>query len=93
MLSNKLDWDIANPIWAAELNPIVLNPLNSVSIIQNVSLTAGVNVVNHKLGNKMQGWLIVDIQGPASVYRTGSFNDKTLILTSSAAVVVSLGVF
>jgi hypothetical protein len=82
-----------NPILAAILNPVLANPLNSVSILSNVSLIAGANTINHKLGRMQLGWFLVDTQGTATVYRSASFNDLTLTLTASAPVTVSIGVF
>jgi len=79
--------------WKAKLDPVLSNPLNSITIIPNVSLVAGTNTINHKLGQTQQGWILVDQQGVASIYRSAPFNNLTLTLTSSANVVVSIGVF
>lgn len=93
MLSPKLDWLLANPKWAAELNPIITNPMNGITILPNISLTAGVNPINHGLTRKPNGWVVVDIQGPQTIYRSAPYNSATLILTASGAVTVSIGVF
>jgi acetyltransferase-like isoleucine patch superfamily enzyme len=79
--------------WKAILDPILQNPLNNVSILKNVKLVNGVNVINHKLGRVQQGWFITDIDAAATIYRSENFNDKTLTLTSSADCTISLGVF
>lgn len=81
--------------WKSEIDPILSNPLNSMSVLPNVPLVMGTNTINHKLGRVMQGWFVVDIQGIATIYRpnTNPFNDLTLTLMSSAAVTCSLGVF
>lgn len=81
--------------WKSQIDPILGNPLNNMSLLQNVALANGTNIINHKLGRTMQGWVIADIQGVASIYRpsTAPFNDLTLTLVSSAAVTVNLGVF
>lgn len=92
-LSPKLKWETANTIWSSVLNPVIQNPMNSMQILDNLSLVSGVNIINHKLGRMMQGWFVIDIQGIATLYRSSPFNDKTLTLTVSAPVVVSLGVF
>lgn len=92
-LSNKLDWDLANPIWASTLNPLIANPLNYVSILTNQSLVAGVNVINHALGRNMLGWFLTDIQGAATIYRSAPMNKAALVLTSSAPVICNIGVF
>lgn len=93
MLSPKLSWDLANPRWASELNPLLANPLNNVQILQNVSLNNGTTIINHGLGRMQQGWFLTDVQGAATIYRNANFNSTTLSLHSSAAVVVSIGVF
>ena len=93
MLSSKLPWELANPKWASELNPIIANPMTNMSILQNVVLASGTNIINHGLGRTQQGWVLTDIQGAATVYRNASFNNTTLSLSSSAAVTVSIGVF
>ena len=79
--------------WKSILDPVLANPLNDVSILSDVSLKTGVNTINHLLGQKQQGWFLVDIQGVATIYRSAAFNDKTLVLTSSANVTVSIGVY
>ncbi len=92
-LSPKLDWQLANPIWAQALNPIIASPLSSAKIIQHKTLISGVNIINHGLNRVMQGWFIVDINGIASIYRSAPLNGTTLTLTSNAVVTVSIGVF
>ncbi len=79
--------------WKSILDPALANPLNSVFILENVALINGVTTINHKLGQKQRGWFIIDINGAATIYRSQPFNDKTLVLTSSAAVTVNIGVF
>lgn len=79
--------------WSAELNPVLANPTNNVSVLEGVVLKNGATVINHKLGRTMQGWFIVDQTAAASIYRSQPFNSLTLTLTSNAAVTVNLGVF
>ena len=93
ILSQKLDWEQANTLWAGVINPFLLNPLNSVQILTNIALINGATTFNHKLGRTPQGWFITDIQGAATIYRSQPFNQNTLTLTSNAAVTVSIGVF
>jgi hypothetical protein len=92
-LSPKLDWPLANPIWAQALNPIVSNAMLSGLPSLNVLLINGVTVINHKLGRLMQGWFLTDIDGAALIYRSADFNKKTLTLTSNAQVKVNLWLF
>lgn len=79
--------------WKAIIDPLLKNRLSGCSFLTDVELTSGTTVINHKLGRQMLGWFVVDISGAATIYRSAAFNDKTLTLTSSAPVTVSLGVF
>ena len=93
MLSVKLPYDQMLSQWSAELNPIIENPLSNTVILPNIILQVGVNVINHRLGRTQQGWFLVDKQAFGDVYRTASFNDKTLTLTATTPMTISLGVF
>jgi len=56
----------------------------------------GKNVVNHKLGQKLQGYVVVLNSADATFYDMQSLNpnqDKTLIIVASSAATVSLIVF
>lgn len=79
--------------WKAAIDPLLALPTSQSSILTDVPLISGVTVINHKLGRTMQGWSIVDINGAAAIYRSAPLNDKTLTLTSSAAVTASIEVF
>jgi hypothetical protein len=82
--------------WGAILDPVLGNPSLQCRILSNVSLVAGSNTINHGLGKNLQGWRIVRQRSAASVYDNQDNNSKpdlTLILVSSAAVVVNLEVF
>jgi hypothetical protein len=82
--------------WASILNPLLGNPLNNASVLKNVSLLTGTNVVNTLLGRTLQGWSVVRQRGPASIYDTQDTNQSpalTLVLVSSADVSVDLLVF
>jgi hypothetical protein len=92
-LSSSLTWDLANKIWAATLNPYLSNPFNQMKIIPNIQLINGETTIQHGLGAQMNGWVIVDVQGAATIYRSAPLNGLSLTLTSNAKVLVSLGVF
>lgn len=79
--------------WRSQLNPLLSNISNNKSILKGVVLISGTTIINHLLGQTMQGWSIVDQNASASIYRSQPFNDKTLTLVSSAAVTVNLEVF
>jgi hypothetical protein len=92
----RLSWDAAQDRWASIIGPLLDNPsLNSI-ILKNVSLATGSNVVNHKLGRNLQGWKPTRIRSAATIYDQQDTNQTpnlTLILVSSAPVVVDLEVF
>lgn len=92
-LPTQILWEYAQNRWAAELNPLLSNPLNKANILQNVSLVAGVNTINHKLGRQMQGWFFTDINAAITYYRSAPLNDLTLQLTCSGPAIVNIGVF
>lgn len=84
--------------WANDLNPLLLNPLNQCLILRNISLLASAspNVVNHKLGRTLQGWLVIGMNNGALIYDKQANNQTpqlTLNLITSANVVVNLAVF
>lgn len=92
-LPQQLNLQMMQNRWASYLDPLLKNPMSSGVYVKDVTLAIGANVINHKLGRVPQGWMIIDIQGAATVYRSAAFNDLTLTLTSSAAVTASLYVF
>lgn len=82
--------------WAAALEPIIDLPLNDSVLLKGVVLTTGTNQVNHKLGRKIQGWIVVRQRSAASFYDTQDLNQHptlTLSLVSSANVTVDLVCF
>ncbi len=92
-LSPKLEWNLANPRWASILNPLISNPLNNASVLKNIQLKSGVNVVNHLLGQTQQGWYFTDIDAAITAYRSAPFNNLTLTLTCSGPATVSIAVY
>lgn len=79
--------------WAAIINPFLARPMNQSMVIPAITLAVGDNVINHRLGRRMQGWFLTDIQSPAVIYRNAPFNDLTITLNSDAIATISLGVF
>lgn len=78
--------------WASILNPIVDAPLSQSVQLDGVVLTAGNNLINHRLGRQPQGWEIVDTTAAATIYRT-SWDNLTLALNSSANTTVSIRIY
>ncbi len=96
MLSPKLEWSLANPKWAAELNPVLANPIVNGHLISNIRVSNGDNVINHGLGEKLQGYFVVLNSASVTFYDKQSINQTpnlTLILNASGAAIISLWVF
>lgn len=82
--------------WATQLNPMLANPSLQSIILQDISIIAGTNTINTKLGRKLQGWRIIRINAAATIYdaqSTNSMPDLTLVLISNAPATISLEVF
>lgn len=90
--------DIANlmPRWKSTLDPLLAGPLANAKLLPGVTLTAGSNTINHKLGQKLQGYIVVLSSAAATFFdgqNTNPAPERTLIITSSAPTTVSLLVF
>lgn len=95
-LPKPLPYDLHQTQWAQQIDPILARPANQSNILPNVKLTTGTNAVNHLLGRKLQGWNPVRIRSAATFYDQQDSNqhpELTLILISSADVVIDLEVF
>lgn len=82
--------------WAADLNPLISNQLTNGNLLTNQALASGANVINHKLGRPLKGWIITRCRAAATFYDTQDASltpQLTLNLNSSAAVTVDLWVF
>lgn len=95
-LSPKLTWELANPKWAATLNPLLANHLFGGNLLTNITLKAGNNTINHGLGEVLQGYFVVLNSAASTFYdnqRTNQRPDLTLILNSSGPTTISIYVF
>ncbi len=95
-LAQQLTLDQLQNLWASALNPILANPIVNGRLVQDQSLTIGTTAVEHKLGRKPQGWMVVGINGIAEIYDTQATNQLPhlfLNLVSDANVSVNLWVF
>lgn len=95
-LPQKLSLPLMQTQWSQAIDPVISNPTNNTSILKNISLVTGANVVNHRLGHPLQGWQVIRQRAAASIYDTQDSNQTpqlTLNLVSSAPVVVDLEVF
>lgn len=92
-LPTNMSWEMADNLWATQINPFLALPILKGIMLADVTLKVGDNNINTLLARKQQGWLVVDKTGVATVYRSKPFNSTTLTLNSSAPVTVSLWVF
>lgn len=82
--------------WAKDIDPIISNPANQSLLLKNVVLVTGTNTINHKLGRKLQGWVVVRLRAAATIYDDQDNNimpQLTLTLVSSAPVTADIEVF
>ncbi len=82
--------------WSTQLNPVLSNPSLKSIILPNIVLAIGSNVINHRLGRKLQGYRVVRQRALASLYDNQDSNQSpalTLILVSDAVVTIDLEVF
>ena len=95
-LSNLLPFNLLRDKWSATLNPIIANPVVKGNLLQNIVLRAGDNTINHGLGNRLQGWIVVRSSAISDIYDKQDQNQQpelTLVLRSSVDVKVSIYVF
>ena len=97
LLPKQLPLDRMQSIWKSIIDPLLSNPTNSKSILKNIALVTGTNVINHKLGTPLQGWTPIRYHGAwAQIYDTQDANQMpqlTLVLVASAPVTIDLEVF
>jgi hypothetical protein len=79
------------------LNPVFDNPLLSGQQLKNIALVTGINVVNHKLGRKLQGWFITRPRAVAATFFDTQDTNKlpalTLEINSSVDIIVDIYVY
>lgn len=94
--SDDQSFTLMQTSWATQLNPVITLPQSSGVILKNVKLSIGDNTIDHRLGRELQGWQLIRVRAAAIIYDKQDSNQlksKTLVLNSSAAVVVDLFVF
>ena len=95
-LPQQLSLDMTTNRWASLIEPFLNNPANNSLILKQISLTAGPNTINHKLGRKLSGWKTTRVRSAVTLYDDQDSNQApqlTLILVASAPCVVDLEVF
>lgn len=95
--TNSKDISLLQTSWASQLNQLLAMPTNHGLILNNIELVPGSNVVNHKLGRKLQGWSVVRMKNAfVQIFDTQDTNQQsnlTLTLNSSGPGLIDLFVF
>lgn len=94
--SPDIPFSLMQSQWAKYLNPLLANPLVNGIILPNITLSSGLNIVNHRLGRNLQGWIIVMNNASATFYDSQATNQQqnlTLALIASAPCTVNIYVF
>jgi hypothetical protein len=78
------------------IEEILQNPVVGGIILKSQKLAVGSNTISHNLGRTLQGWVPIRVRSQATISDLQDANttpNLTLILYTSAAVVVDLLVF
>lgn len=74
----------------------VLDPLVRIAILDGVQISATLSTGSNRISQPLQatprGWIIVDRNGVATVYRT-AWDSKTISLTASAPVNLQIWIY
>jgi hypothetical protein len=82
--------------WKSQLDPVLANTLVSGQLLTGINVVNGSNTINHGLGRKLQGYLVVMNSATSTFYDNQKSNPSpqlTLLLVASANTTVSLWVF
>lgn len=93
--SNNTDIQRVENSLVSTLQSIITNPLlNSPTLKKAVVLTSGVdNVVDHGLNRPVTGWIIVDKNVSADIYKSSTENTMpttSIILNTTSTVTVTI---
>lgn len=78
------------------LAPIINNSFLDFSLVKDISLAIGDNLVDHKLNRTPNGWVVVRKRGAGNFYDkqdTNTTPTKNYIINSDTAVVVDIYFF
>lgn len=90
------DLSLIQTKWKSVLDPALSEPILDGRLISNISLVSGDNTINHGLGSKLRGYIVVMNSAAVTFYDKQSTNQMpslTLVLNASGATTVSLWVF
>lgn len=92
-LTQQLPWEQSRTVWAQELNPAITCALVPGVLLTNVKVGTAATAVKHGLNRQPQGWILVDLQKQATVWRTVWDNNTITLLSSVDNTTISLWVF
>jgi hypothetical protein len=89
-IQNLIQDNLANAI-----DSIISNPITDSIILRDVSLSSGLNKIDHKMNRTLLGWVIVRINAAATVFENlaNPLPDKRIWLDASANCKVDLLLF
>lgn len=91
------DLSLLQTQWSSQLNPLLSLPLLNGLILRNIALQSGDNVIDHRLGRPLVGWLVIRQRDAFyGVYDKQDDNPRpslTLILNAAGNTNVDLYVF
>lgn len=79
--------------WKSLIDPLLAKPIVNGNQLLAIDLSIGANSIPHRLQRMQQGWILTDVTGAATIYRSEGFNAQFLVLTSDAAVTCSIWVY
>lgn len=92
--TNIRELSLLQTSWSSELNPLLGNEITNGIILPPQSLISGTNVINHRLGRPIVGYLVIRKDADVSIYDSNTSQPNlTFNLISSGPTVVSLYVF
>lgn len=82
--------------WASIIEPAINAQIIDGQLLTGIRLANGTTTINHGLGRKLVGWMIVGIDVAATVYDAQATNQMpqlTLVLLSNASALTNIWVF
>lgn len=91
--SDDQSFTLLQTAWASQINPVLANPLVNGIFQKNVVLTPGINVINHKLGRALQGYVITGMHNIFSQIFDTTSNTPNLTLNLNSSVATSIDLY
>ncbi len=91
--SDDQSFTLLQTAWASQLNPLLANPVLQGVLQKNVVLNPGLNVINHKLGRNLQGYLITGMHNLYSQIFDTTSTTPNLTLNLNSSVSTSIDIY